>query len=84
MKMQKTRYNEEGMPLRMRLYKLCIAACVTMMLSLVIFACGGARESSTTTDSAGVIQDTSGAMRDTSTSTMPPDTAAKVPPDSVH
>lgn len=83
MKMQKTSYKERNTPIHVRLYKLCVTACVALMLSLALFACGSARESSTSTDSAGVIQDTSGAMRDTAT-TMPAQDTSRVPPDSAH
>lgn len=67
-------------------YKLCMTICLAMILSLFIFACGSSKDTgsgNTTTDSASnVIQDTSGAMRDTST--LNPDTANRMPPDSMH
>lgn len=67
MKVQET--IQQQMPLHIYLYKLCITLCVAGMLSLFLFACDGAKNSTSNTDTSGVMQST-----DTAT-TVPVDTA---------
>ncbi|MET6997271.1 hypothetical protein [Chitinophaga defluvii] len=60
---------QQQMPLHLYLYKLCITLCVAGILSLFLFACDGAKNSTSNTDTSGVMQNTDTAA------TMPADTA---------
>jgi len=69
MKVQKIIQQQTSLPLHIYLYKLCVTLCVAAILSLVLFACDGAKNSTSNTDTSGVMQST-----DTATN-MPADTA---------
>lgn len=79
MQMQKKDLGNNALNLRLALCKLGITACLAIMLSLFLFACGSAKEGSGSTDSAAITTpDTAGATVDTmikpmDTSTTRPD-----------
>ena len=66
MQMQKNDLGLKAINLRLALCKIGITACLAIILSLFLFACGSAKESGTSTDSAAVtVPDTAGAKVDT-------------------
>lgn len=71
MKVQTKNVGHKAITIRLAIYKVCITACLGIIISMFLFACGSANETGTSTDTTAVIQTEPAA-------TTPVDTAAVV------
>jgi hypothetical protein len=80
MKMQTKEFGNKSVIIRLALYKVGITACLAIIISIFLFACGSAKNSSDS-DTTATIQTDSSAIAPVDTAGMHPDTSG-VKPDS--
>jgi hypothetical protein len=73
MKVQTKNLGHKAITVRLAIYKVCITACFAIIISLFLFACGSAKESSESSDTTAVMQ-SEPAPATADTATMPADT----------
>jgi hypothetical protein len=81
MKMQTKEFGSKSVTIRLALYKVGITACLGIIISIFLFACGNAKNSSNT-DTTATMQTDSSAIAPVDTAGMHPDTSG-VKPDSI-
>ncbi|SFE52921.1 hypothetical protein SAMN05518672_107107 [Chitinophaga sp. CF118] len=79
MRMQTKDFGNKAITLRLAIYKGCITACLAIIISIFLFACGGAKESGSTTDTTAVMQTTPSEVAPADTASMPADTTSTKP-----
>jgi len=73
MKLQTKNLGHKAITVRLAIYKVCITACLAIIISMFLFACGSAKESSESTDTTAVMQ-SEPAPSTADTATAPVDT----------
>jgi hypothetical protein len=71
MNMQSTK----SVTIRLALYKVCITACLGIIISMFLFSCGSAAESTSNTDTTAVMQTDTTSVAPADTASMPADTS---------
>jgi hypothetical protein len=79
MKLQTNDPGHKSVTLRLALYKVCITACLAIIISMFLFACGSAKDSSNNTDTTAVMQSEPSSVAPADTASMPADTTGSRP-----
>jgi len=69
----------KSVTIRLALYKVCITACLGIIISMFLFACGSAKDSSSNTDTTAVMQSEPSSVAPADTASMPADTTTARP-----
>jgi hypothetical protein len=84
MKMQTKDLGHKAVTIRLALYKVCITACLGIIISMFLFACGSANNSAGNTDTTAVMSTDSSSVTPGDTASMPADTTGMKSDTTVH
>lgn len=82
--MQTKDLGHKAVTIRLALYKVCITACLGIIISMFLFACGSANNSGGNTDTTAVISTDSSSVIPGDSASMPADTTGMKPDTTVH
>lgn len=87
MKMQTKDLGHKAVTIRLALYKVCITACLGIIISMFLFACGSGNNNTNNADTTASMQTDSSAVAPIApvdTATMPADTTGMRSDSAVH
>ena len=64
----------KSITIRLALYKVCITACLGIIISMFLFACGSANSTTSNTDTTAVMQTDTSSVAPADSASMPADT----------
>lgn len=72
--MQTKEIGTKSINIRLALYKIGITTCLGIIISMFLFACGSAKDTSSNTDTTAAIQTDTSSVAPVDTASMPADT----------
>lgn len=82
--MQNKDLGHKAVTIRLALYKVCITACLGIIISMFLFACGSGNNNGSNGDTSNAIQTDTAAVAPVDTALMPTDTTGMRSDSAVH